>query len=648
MRSDAPVAAVPHRVVRSFRDFVRRHPALRDLVRRTSPALALSLSNLLLRLSGIRYGTWVKQFDTLTDADREAIRQHIKRLASRPLISVIMPVFEPDEAALHAAIKSVRAQIYSRWELCIADDASTKPWVMPLLTSAAAADPRIKIFRRTVNGNISAASNSALSLAQGEFVALMDHDDLLPEHALYQVAAELDRYPEADLIYSDEDKVDQLGRRYQPHFKTDWSPDLVLGHNMVSHLGVYRRSVVDQAGGFRVGYEGSQDYDLALRVADATTPDRIRHIPRILYHWRQHAGGGSFSQARLMQCADSARRAIADHLDRIDAGEAKVVPHPVLPAYSRVIWPVPDPAPMVSLIVPTRDRSGLLARCVEGLLHRTAYQPIELLIVDNDSKEPATAALFAHLSADSRVRILSVPGPFNYAALNNHAAAHAQGDVLVLINNDIEVIQPDWLREMVSHALRPDVGAVGAKLLFPKGRVQHGGDVLGVGGVASHLGVNASRDDPGYFCHLTLARDVSAVTGACLAVRRPVYNSVGGLDEVNLPVAFNDVDFCLRLREQSHRVVWTPFAELYHHKSASRGSDVADESLQRFRREIDYMQRRWGSVLRADPFYNPNFSLHSANYLLGEPRGSASWFGSTTTEPEPPSEQKVLHPGLAS
>lgn len=635
-------------MARSFRGFARRHPALRGLVHRVSPTLARSLGNLVLRLAGTPYSSWIDQFDTLTDTDREAIDQHIRRMPSRPLISVIMPVFEPDEAALHAAIQSVRAQIYPHWELCIADDASTKPWVMPMLTSEAAADGRIKVFRRTINGNISAASNSALSMAQGDFVALMDHDDLLAEQALYEIAAELDRYPEADLIYSDEDKVDRRGRRYQPYFKTDWSPDLILGHNMVSHLGVYRRSVVEQLGGFRVGYEGSQDYDLTLRVSDATTPDRIRHIPRVLYHWRQQTDGRSFSQARLMQCADAARRAIGDHLDRMDAGGAKVVEHPSLPAYSRVIWPLPDPAPKVSLIVPTRDRAELLARCAEGLLHRTAYQPIELLIVDNGSVQQATTALFARLTEDPRVRILSAPGPFNYAALNNQAAAQASGDILVLINNDIDVIGSDWLREMVSRALRPDVGAVGAKLLFPNGRVQHGGDVLGVGGVASHLGLDARRDDPGYFCHLALARDVSAVTGACLAVRRHVYQAIGGLDEVNLQVAFNDVDFCLRLREQGYRVVWTPFAELYHHESASRGSDMTAEALQRFRREVGYMQRRWGTGLAADPFYNPNFSLQSANYLPAEPRRPAAWLRSTPTEPEPPNKQKVLHPGLAS
>ncbi|HEY2618378.1 MAG TPA: glycosyltransferase family 2 protein [Acetobacteraceae bacterium] len=299
-----------------------------------------------------------------------------------------------------------------------------------------------------------------------------------------------------------------------------------------------------------------------------------------------------------------------------------------MPAFTRVIRPLPDPAPLVSLIVPTRDRAELLARCVDGLLRRTDYRPIELLIVDNDSTEPETHALFARLAADPRVRVITSPGPFNYSALNNRAVNVARGDILVLVNNDVDVIERHWLTEMTALVVQPDVGAVGAKLWYADDRLQHGGIVLGAGaveGVGAHLQPNAARDDQGYFGRLGLSRDVSAVTGACLAVRRSVYLSVGGLDEANLPVAFNDVDLCLRLRERGFRIVWTPFAELYHLESATRGPDTTDEALPRFQREVAFMRRRWSTVLDADPFYSPNFSLAQGNYALAAPRRTKPW-----------------------
>jgi O-antigen biosynthesis protein len=613
-----------HRLRRSLQPY----PAVRRQLRRLAPGLAPTVASWLTIPTTIDYDAWIARYDTLRDSDRAAIRQHVARLSRTPLISVIMPVYNPEEAVLRQAIASVQAQLYPRWELCIADDASTAPHVARVLSAAAAKEPRIKVIRRASNGNISAASNSALSLAQGEFVALMDHDDLLPEHALYEVAVELDAHGDADLIFSDEDKVDRRGHRFDPHFKTDWSAELMLGQNMVSHLGVYRRSLLERLGGFRIGFEGSQDYDLALRVSEQTTPERIRHIPAILYHWRHGLAVDTFSQTRLAQCTAAARRAIAEHLDRVGERGAEVVPHPAMPAFTRVIRPLPDPAPLVSLIVPTRDRAELLARCVDGLLRRTDYRPIELLIVDNDSTEPETHALFAHLAADPRVRVIASPGPFNYSALNNRAVNVARGDILVLVNNDVDVIERHWLTEMIALVMQPDVGAVGAKLWYADDRLQHGGIVLGAGaveGVGAHLQPNAARDDQGYFGRLGLSRDVSAVTGACLAVRRSVYLSVGGLDEANLPVAFNDVDLCLRLRERGFRVVWTPFAELYHLESATRGPDTTDEAFPRFQREVAFMRRRWSTVLDADPFYSPNFSLAQGNYALAAPRRTKPW-----------------------
>ncbi|MDR3532308.1 MAG: glycosyltransferase [Rhodopila sp.] len=534
------------------------------------------------------------------------------------MISIVMPVFNPPPDHLRAAIRSVQAQFYPRWELCIADDASTDPSIAVLMREAQAADSRIKIAWRDCNGHISAASNSALGLATGAFVALLDHDDLISPRALYEVAARIVADPCIDVIYSDEDHIDDAGRRSMPYFKPDWSPELMMGQNLISHLGVYRRSLLERVGGFRIGLEGSQDYDLALRAVAETTPDRIAHIPSILYHWRQCGRDRSFSETALDRCAANARRAVSEFLSR-SLPEIQVQPAPAAPAWSRVIYPIPQPEPMVSVIIPTRNQAVMLARAMDGLLNGTDYRTLEVLIADNGSDEPEALNLLEKLARNPRVRVLRCPGPFNYAALNNHMVQEAAGSIILMLNNDIRVIDPGWLREMVSHAVRPGVGAVGAKLLYPDDTVQHGGVTIGMFGVAGHQYLNKPRRDPGYFGHLNLVRNVSAVTAACLMVRRQTYLEVGGLNEVALPVAFNDVDFCLKLVEKGYRNLWTPYAELYHLESASRGTDRTAEKAARFEREVAYMHQRWGHKLDKDPYWNPNLSLHSTEIALAFP-----------------------------
>jgi glycosyltransferase involved in cell wall biosynthesis len=565
------------------------------------------------------YRAWVARHDTLSLEDRQAIAAHLARMTHKPLISVVMPVYAASPRLLKKAIGSVRSQLYPNWELCIADDASPGEATWRVLQRCARNDPRIKIVRRTVNGHICAATNSALELATGEFVALMDHDDILPERALYEVAAVLQAHPDADLIYSDEDKIDANGHRYEPHFKTDWNPELVLAQNMISHLGVYRRSLIEQVGGLREGFEGSQDYDLALRVSELTTPERIHHIPWVLYHWRQEGGPATFSQGYMDKCAAAACRAVSEHLDRTGQTGVTVGNQPDAPGWVEVRRRPPQPRPLVSVIVPTRDRAELLAQCAEGVLQQTDYAPLELIVVDNGSVEPQTKALFTRLRKDPRVRILKAPGPFNYSVLNNRAVAAAKGEILLLLNNDISVIEPHWLDEMVAHAVRPNVGAVGARLLFPDGTVQHAGVVVGLGGVAGHLAYGHPGDNGGYYKHLLTTRNATAVTAACLAMRKSVYEEVGGLDEEHLKVAFNDVDLCLKVRAAGYDIVWTPYAELYHHESASRGEDLGVEARARFDAEVEVMRRRWGAALEHDPFYNPLFSRQHSNYQLASP-----------------------------
>jgi glycosyltransferase involved in cell wall biosynthesis len=573
------------------------------------------------------YRRWVAAHAALTAADRAAMERHIAASPVRPLFSVVMPAYETPEHFLREAIASVQAQIYPHWELCVADDASPSRTVSQVLAEASAADARIRWVRRESNGHISAASNTALAMSRGDWVVLMDHDDLLAPEALYELMAEIADHPDAHMIYSDEDKIDENGFRYGPYFKPDYDPDLLLGQNMVSHLGAYRRDLLERIGGFREGLEGSQDHDLTLRATLACPPAAVRHIPRVLYHWRQNAGSASFSESFLARCIAASRRAVAEHL-AAQGIAAEVTAAPLLSHFSRVLYPLPDPPPLVSVIVPTRDRAALLRDCLDGILHRTDYPAIEVLIADNGSTEPETKALFAELGGDPRLRILPMPGPFNYSRLNNRAAAEARGEVLLLLNNDTKVIDGDWLRILVAQAMRQGVGAVGCKLLYADGKVQHGGVVLGLGPerIAGHFEPGAPRRDTGQFGWLALQRSVSAVTAACMVLRRDIFLEAGGFDEENLPVAYNDVDLCLRIAERGYRNVWTPFAELYHLESASRGDDLKGEKAARARQEIAYMRHRWGGQLDNDPYWNPNLSLQTGREdLIEPPRQAKRW-----------------------
>ncbi len=565
---------------------------------------------------GDAYRKWVKKYDTVGHHGREILKNRVAALARKPLISVLMPAWNTPEDYLRRAIESVIAQAYPHWELCIADDASSAMHVRAVLEEYCRRDSRIKVAYRTENGHISAASNSALELASGEYLALLDHDDELPANALYCVALEVSRHPEAALIYSDEDKLDAQGRRCDPYFKPDWNPDLFLSQNMVSHLGVYRTEVVRRIGGFREGLEGSQDYDLALRVMEQIRPGQVRHIPKVLYHWRMTPGSTSLSGNEKPYAFHAAVRALNEHLLRnggkgeaTDAGEAA--------GMYRVRRAIPAAPPLVTLIVPTRNGLELLRTCVQSIVANTRYPSYEILIVDNGSDDPATLAYLGELEKTGQARVLRDERPFNFAALNNRAVEEARGDIVGLLNNDIEAIGADWLEEMVSHALRPEIGAVGARLWFPNDTLQHGGVIL-VGGVADHAHRGLRRGNSGYGGRAALLQNFSAVTAACLVLRKELYLAAGGMDE-RLAIAFNDVDFCLRLNEMGYRNLWTPYAELYHHESASRGHEDTPAKRARFAHEVELMQERWGDLLRNDPAYNPNLTLESVDFALAWP-----------------------------
>jgi len=565
--------------------------------------------------AGGSYALWIAQFDTLDDEGRRTIAGRLAGLAAPPTISVVMPVYDPPAELLVAAIESVRAQLYPSWELCIADDCSPSPHVGEILEAAAASDPRIRVCRRETNGHIAAASNSALALATGAWVAPLDHDDVLAEHALAMVALTLAEHPDAGVVYSDEDKLDATGTRRDPFFKPEFDPLLLLGQNFVSHLSVFRRDLVDSVGGYREGYEGSQDWDLTLRVTERLDRDQVVHIPRVLYHWRAHEASTAALVEAKPYAVDAGRRAVVDHLERV--GRAGRVARIGRSGHNRVTWELAEPAPVVSIVIPTRDGT-LLQRCIDSVLALTTYPAFEITVVDNSSKTHPTLQYLRH--NDQRVRVIRDERPFNYAAINNDAVARTAGEVVCLLNDDTEVISPDWLTELVGQLQQPGVGAVGAKLYYDDGRIQHAGVVTGLLGVAGHAHRCFDRLSPGYFGHLQLARTMSVVTAACMAVRREAWQAVGGFDGVHLPIAFNDVDFCLRLGEAGWRVVWTPYAELFHHESVSRGPDDTGPRAAEFVREIDYVQKRWGPVaLRSDPAYNPNLSLDAEDFSLAWP-----------------------------
>lgn len=554
-----------------------------------------------------QYTAWLRN-NRLRATDKKRMRAEQAGFGYRPLVSLVIPVYDPEETWLELALDSVLSQVYPRWELCICDDASTKDHVREILARYERLDSRIKVKHLEQNRGISGASNEALSLATGEFVGLLDHDDELTPDALFQVVSLLQEYPEADLVYTDEDKMDEEGNRLRPTFKPDWSPDLLLNHNYITHFSVFREKILGEIGGFREGTEGSQDYDLILRFTERTR--NIHHIHKILYHWRMVEGSTALSSAGKGYTHERSRRILEETMERrglkgsVEDGHSR--------NFLRVKLDIQG-SPKVSIVMPTRDNLSLLKNCVESIERLTSYRNYEILIVDNDSSDPQTLEYLSSIPH----QVIHYEGAFSHSGVNNLAASYASGEYLLFLNDDTEVISGEWLDAMLRHAQRPDVGAVGAKLLYSNDRIQHAGLFTGVGGtwnpgVAAHSHQYYPANSTGYKGALETDRNYNAVTGACMMVRRAVFEEVGGFDEENLPIAFNDVDLCLKLRTRGYVLVYTPDAKLYHHEAASRGYGNKPEELQ----TAEYMKRRWGSMLADDPYYNRNFSRGGGDFYL--------------------------------
>jgi len=563
----------------------------------------------------LNYNQWVMEFDTLTQSRINQYKSAKGDLSKFPKLSIILPVFNISPNILKETIKSVEEQIYDNWELIIVDDCSDSTELKDYFLKNKKTDPRLNVFQNKKNLGISATSNIAISNATGEYLLFLDHDDLLRQHSLLRFAQVLVEKPSVKLVYSDEDKINNRGKRMDPHFKPDWNPDLLLSQNYICHLCCLSTNLVREIGGFRSEYEGCQDWDLILRATEKLTPVEIYHIPEILYHWRKSPSSTSTALKSKPYIFENSLKTIESAIDRRGI-IGNVMPEIGKNNYVRIKYSLPKVKPLVSVIIPIRDRVELLKKCLDGLDTCNNYENYEVLIIDNGSTERSTLSFLDKLKNDKKFRIISIHGPFNYSKINNQAVKHAKGDLLLFLNNDVYPIHDCWLEEMVSHALRREVGCVGAKLLYEDNTIQHAGVILGIWGIAGHCFRRYPKTQPGYMTRLQLVQNYSAVTAACLLVKKDIFVSVSGFDEENLKVAFNDVDLCLKIKELGYWNVWTPHALLYHRESASRGSDLSGKNLNRYNREVSYLRNKWPKFISHDPGYNPNLTKESEDFSL--------------------------------
>ena len=555
----------------------------------------------------VDYEQWYENHKALPE---ELEKQKNEKWKRKPLISIVVPVYNTPQVFLRQMIESVQNQSYSEWELCIGN-ASPENKEMKKILEEYKNDARIKEVEIPENKGISQNTNRAMEIASGEWIGLLDHDDLLAPNALYEIAKAVNEHPDAEVIYTDEDKVTtDLKEHFQPHLKPDFNLDLLRSNNYICHFFVASRDLIKRVGGFRPEFNGAQDYDLILRCTEQAK--QIVHIPKILYHWRVHKASTADNPASKMYAFDAGKRAIEEHLVRCRT--KGTVQHTKDLGFYRVKYEVCG-EPLVSIIIPNKDQSEALKKCLDSIREKTSYRNYEIIIVENNSEEPETFAFYKKIAGE-KIKIVTWEGEFNYSAINNFGVRHARGDYLLLLNNDVEIINEDWLTEMLSHCQRKEVGIVGAKLYYPDNTIQHAGIIIGIGGVAGSVFVGLPRAFSGYLHKASIQLDLSAVTAACMLVKRSVFEQVGGLEE-KLKVAFNDVDFCLRVREKGYLVVYDPYAELYHYESKTRGAEDTKEKIRRFQTEIEYMRSHWiGLLKKGDPYYNCNLSLTKWDYSL--------------------------------
>ena len=557
----------------------------------------------------VPYGPWYEAY-VPDEKTLEAQRKH--KFDYTPLISIVVPAYQTPVEFLKQMIDSLIAQTYPEWELCIANASPDNEEMQRVLADYSAKDPRVRFCNLKENLGIAENTNRAFAMAKGEFMGLLDHDDLLAPNALYEIVQALQNHPQADALYTDEDKVTtELDEHFQPHLKPDFNLDLLRSNNYICHFFVVRRSIVEKAGGFRKEFDGAQDYDFIFRCTENAR--EVLHVPEILYHWRTHKASTADNPASKMYAFEAGKRAIEANLER--TGTKGIVSHTQDLGFYRVKYPVQG-NPLVSVIIPNKDEKETLQTCLEMLEKNTSYQNFEIIIIENNSTTDEIFRYYKELSKNPRIHLLRWGKEFNYSAINNFGAAHAKGEYLLFLNNDVKSINSDWMEEMLGVCQRPEVGGVGAKLIYPDNTIQHAGCVVGMGGIAGHMFVDMPADRTGYLHKASLLQDMSAVTAACLMMKREVFEEAGGFTE-DLAVAFNDVDLCLKVRKNDHLIVYDPYAKLYHMESKTRGAEDSKEKVRRFQTEIEYMRCHWLDILKnGDPYYNKNLSLTKWNYSL--------------------------------
>jgi len=560
------------------------------------------------------YELWMIRNEPL-EIELKQLSKEIRNFKYRPKISIIMPTWNTDQKWLKKAIESVINQIYPNWELCIADGSSTNPEVKKVLEEYSEKDQRIKIKFLPENLGIAGNSNEALKLATGEFIGLLDHDDELAPFALYEVCKLLNKDSDLDFIYSDEDKIDKNNKRKDPFFKPDYVPDMFLSCNYICHFSIIRKSIIDKIGGFRKGYDGSQDYDIFLRVLECT--DKIAHIPKILYHWRMIETSAASSNAAKPYAYIAAKKSLTDAMNRRGIKIDGVYDGIWTGSY-RIKYNIEN-NPRVSIIIPNKDNMQVLQKCINSILEKTKYNNYQVIVVENSSSTNSIFEYYNEIEKHPKIQVLYYKKPFNYSAISNYAVSMVDSEFILFLNNDTEVMSSEWLSAMVEHIQRKEVGVVGAKLLYPNNKIQHAGLILGTMGIPPVVG-HAFRNLPdhtiNYFGMVDVVRNYSAVTGACMLTKKSLFEEVGGFDEKNLPIAFNDVDYCLKLRKKNFLIVYTPYAVLYHYESVSRGYEDTIEKKQRLFREADYMRKKWGEILDNDPYYNPNLTKEKEDFSI--------------------------------
>lgn len=557
------------------------------------------------------YGEWYE----LTKPSKEDLeRQRQEVFVITPKLSVVIPAYQTPERYLKEMIDSIRSQTYQNWEICVANGGTSGDRVDKIMSAYAGQDARIKSMNLKENLGISENTNAAVSMAGGDYVILADHDDTLPPHAFYEVVKAINEDPEREVLYSDEDKLDMDGGAlFDPHFKPDFNPDLLTSVNYISHLFIVKRELLEQVGGLRNEFDGAQDYDFILRCTEQAK--RIYHIPKVLYHWRCHQDSTASNPASKLYAFEAGARAIMAHYERCGISAERVEKGVDYGIY-RTVFKLQD-KPLVSVVIPNKDHHRDLDLCIRSLTERATYKNLEFIVVENNSTRPETWDYYEAIQKEfDHVQVVRWEREFNYSAINNFGVSFAKGDYLLLLNNDTEIIAPGLIEEMLGFCQREDVGAVGARLLYEDDTIQHAGVVVGFGGIAGHTFIGLHEAENSYFHRAMCAQDYSAVTAACMMTRKSVFAQAGGFTE-ELAVAFNDIDYCMKVCALGKLVVYAPYATMHHYESKSRGLEDTPEKVDRFNREVQIFADRWPEILKnGDPYYNSNLTLRKSNFAL--------------------------------